>query len=741
MEKMISLTWTVGYMEQKDGTPDKYIPATVPGAVQLDIARAENYPALYFADNYKKLNWTEDLYYTYKTEFAKPALSTGEKLYFISKGIDYQFEIYLNDYLIHAQEGMFSPTDIDLTPYLEPDNELKIIVFPAPKKHRAPADRTQASHVVKPAVSYLWDWHPRLIPLGIWDDTYLEIRPCNYVRDINLNYRLSEDLTKVYITPEIEGKNVTGYFYKWHLVDQNEQTCLESAGKLTPTLSLPEMTLENPALWWPHDHGEPYLYQSVFELISPEGKLQQRITQKIGFRRIQLVMNEGSWSEPKEFPKSRSVSPAQFEINGRRIFAKGSNWVNPEIFPGTITMERYTHLIDKAVEANFNIFRIWGGGIINKEAFYELCDEKGIMVWQEFPLACNNYPDDPHYLSVLKQEATSILKRLRKHASICLWCGGNELFNNWSGMTDQSLPLRLLNSLCLEYDPLVPFNPTSPVMGMAHGHYVFYDEGKEVFQTMNQSHNTAYTEFGIPGISSRQVLEEIIPADELWPPRPNSAWEEHHAYGAWHGQTWLCEDILEKYFGKPKSLDELIEQSQLLQCEGYKAIFEEARRQKPYCAMALNWCYNEPWPSAANNSLLVYPAVPKPAYYAVGQSCRPVCSSARLSKLVWQEEECFFAEIWMLNDKFEDMDDRKVIVHLDTGNERIVILKWHTGLIKNNTNLAGPTARYKLPHMSGDRFKLILEVENYPEYNSEYTLLYRAHKKKKGGTAMMNVTD
>lgn len=258
---------------------------------------------------------------------------------------------------------------------------------------------------------------------------------------------------------------------------------------------------------------------------------------------------------------------------------------------------------------------------------------------------------------------------------------------------------------------------------------------------MNQSHNTAYTEFGIPGISSRQVLEEIIPADELWPPRPNSAWEEHHAYGAWHGQTWLCEDILEKYFGKPKSLDELIEQSQLLQCEGYKAIFEEARRQKPYCAMALNWCYNEPWPSAANNSLLVYPAVPKPAYYAVGQSCRPVCSSARLSKLVWQEEECFFAEIWMLNDKFEDMDDRKVIVHLDTGNERIVILKWHTGLIKNNTNLAGPTARYKLPHMSGDRFKLILEVENYPEYNSEYTLLYRAHKKKKGGTAMMNVTD
>ena len=103
-------------------------------------------------------------------------------------------------------------------------------------------------------------------------------------------------------------------------------------------------------------------------------------------------MNEGAWDEPEDFPKGRSVPPAQLELNGRKIFAKGTNWVNPEIFPGTITRERYNELIDLAVEANFNMFRIWGGGIVNKESFFELCDEKGILVWEEFPLSCNLYP-------------------------------------------------------------------------------------------------------------------------------------------------------------------------------------------------------------------------------------------------------------------------------------------------------------------------------------------------------------
>jgi beta-mannosidase len=238
------------------------------------------------------------------------------------------------------------------------------------------------------------------------------------------------------------------------------------------------------------------------------------------------------------------LPPIQVEINGRSVFCKGTNWVNPEVFPGIITAGRYEELIDRALEANFNMFRIWGGGIVNKESFYDLCDSKGILVWQEFPLACNNYPDDAHYLEVLKQESTSIILRLKNHPSLALWCGGNELYNSWSGMTDQSLALRLLNSRCLELDPLTPFIPTSPIEGMGHGHYVFrdFDSGEEVFARMSRAQFTTYTEFGMPAPASVEVLKTIIPPDELWPPAPGKSWESHHAFKAWWA-VHACEMI------------------------------------------------------------------------------------------------------------------------------------------------------------------------------------------------------
>ena len=342
------------------------------------------------------------------------------------------------------RRGCLAMSIVDLTEKLKDENVLKVLIFPAPKRFPFPVDRTQASNTVKPPVSYQWDWHPRLIPLGIWDETGLVVRNRSFVNDVYLNYELSPDFKKSAISIIASGKETAGTKYRWRLTDAEGKRVLESEGAMQDQLSVSGIFLDNPKLWWPHEQGSPYLYESTFSLVNASGIEIQNVIQKIGFKRVRLVMNEGAWTENLSFPKSRSVPPAQFEINGRKIFAKGSNWVNPEIFPGIITKERYKELIDLAVNANMNIFRIWGGGIINKESFFELCDEKGMLVWEEFPLACNNYPDDAHYLSILKQEATSIIKRLRKHASLALWCGGNELFNNWSGMTDQSLPSEVI---------------------------------------------------------------------------------------------------------------------------------------------------------------------------------------------------------------------------------------------------------------------------------------------------------
>ena len=721
-EKRSFLKWELGYAKTEHESPQKWILATVPGAVQLDIAKAEKYAPYFYAEHWKDYLWMEDQFFTYRTNFSKPETTAGERVVFVSKGIDYRFKIFMNGEELLSQEGMFTPVSIDITDHLKANNEIKVLVFPAPKLHQWPVDRSQAAGSVKPAVSYGWDWHPRLIPLGIWDETYLEIQPQSHIDDFHVNYTLNKNLDAAEISLDFSGKNLEKSPFVWTLKDEDGKEVLKSESQT-------KLTLANPQLWWTHDHGKPYLYQSIVQLFDHSGKVIQTLESKIGFQRIRLVTNQGAWNEPEGFPKTRTAPPIQLELNGRNIFCKGTNWVNPEIFPGIITRERYDDLLTLAKEANFNILRIWGGGIVNKESFFDLCDEKGIMVWQEFPLACNNYPDDPHYLSILRQESASIINSVKKHPSLAFWCGGNELFNSWSRMTDQSLALRLLNSQCLELDPNSPFIPTSPLMGMGHGNYVFRDldpnNKEEVFSNMARAHFTAYTEFGMPAPASVEVLKTIIPKEELWPPKPGGSWESHHAYKAWVGNTWLCQDIIEDYFGVSNSLEELVANGQLMQCEGYKCIYEEARRQKPYCSMAANWCYNEPWPTAANNSLISYPSIPKPGYYAVKNACRPVLASAKFSKFKWNEGESFFAEIWMLSDLPMDIPSGKVKMKLIAGNKELNVLSWEFTAMKANVNQTGPTARCKLPAWKTDRFKVVLEVEGHPEYNSEYTMAYQ----------------
>lgn len=727
MQAQPALKWIVGYSKELSETPEEFVAAVVPGAVQLDIAKAEKYGPYYFAENWKDYLWMEDMFFTYKTSFRKPKLNNGEQLFFVSKGIDYKFDIYINQQKILSREGMFSWVNLEVTPYLLEENELKIVIHPVPKSNKI-ADRTQANHSVKPAVSYEWDWHPRLVPSGIWDETYLEIRKAAHVEDVAIDYQLNDALTEAKVNLTVTGKELVHTTYRWTIIDKDGEEVFCHSGQTESLQKEPFGTsLKNLHLWWPHDYGEPYLYSSVFELMDTRRDVIQKIEQKVGFKKVRLVVNEGAWDEPPIFPKTRSCPPAQFEINGVPVFAKGTNWVNPEIFPGTITSLRYEELINRAVEANFNIFRIWGGGIVNKEPFFEQCDAKGVMVWQEFPLACNNYPDDPHYLKILEQEATAIVNRLKKHVSLVLWGGGNELFNEWSGMTDQSLPLRLLNSVTYRLNPQTPFIATSPLYGMGHGHYVFKDKktGEEVYALMQRARNTAYTEFGMPSPAPIEVLKKIIPAGELWPPKEKSSWKSHHAFGAWEKDSWLMPDMIQDYFGEIDNLETLVEKGQIIQSEGYKAIYEEARRQKPYCAMALNWCYNEPWPTAANNSLLSYPNIPKPAFYAVKNSCRPVCSSAKITKFKWKEGENFATQLWMLNDRVNEVSKGKMVAKLVTGDTEIEIMEWQFDRMQPYKNQEGPVSDpYQLPAWNTDMFKLVLEVEGRPEYRSEYTLLY-----------------
>ncbi len=727
-----ALNWQLGRHAAAAVEPDVWVAAQVPGAVQLDWGHAHGFPDFTIGGAVQR-EWADldESWWTYRARIeTPPAREDGARLFLVVEGVDYAGEVFLDGQSLGAIEGLQTRLEFDVTDALRAGSEIRVRVAPAPKSQAEPKDRNQANRSCKPAVSYGWDFHPRLVPLGLWRDAYLETRArVHFSSRPTLSYRLNETCSEASggVDISLKGAASTDLRLRWTFlapdgaVVRNEEHALDANDRAATF----EFVLPMPELWWPHDQGRPALYRSRVELCDAAGAVLDAAEERVGFRRVRLVMAPEQWKEPQAFPKSRSLPPMTLEVNGRAFFAKGSNWVCPDVFPGSLTPARYAEQLALVRESNLNLLRLWGGATTPHDTFYERCDELGIMVWQEFPLACNAYPDDAAYLAVLDRDSRSLVARLRGHACVVLWCGGNELFNVWSGMTDQSLALRLLNRNCFELDPTRPFLATSPVEGVGHGHYVFRDpiSGDEAWAFFQRARCTAYPEFGCPGPASVATLRRILPPEELWPPRPGTAWETHHAFGAWLPQSHLYLAEIEHYFGPAASLEAMVERGQLLQAIGLQGLFEEARRQKPVASMALNWCFNEPWPCAANMSLVGWPCEPKPALRAVAAACRPTLASARIRKFSWAPGEAFEAELWLLHDAPVSHDRVEVAAWLTLGDARCELGTWIAEAAGPGVNVAGPRLSVVLPDFVEARFTLHLAVADRPEWSSDYTLL------------------
>ncbi len=261
----IFLQWELGFADNPDTTPAIYYPAQVPGAVQLDMAQALHYEPFYTSDNFHDYDWMEDKFWFYRTHFVTPPLKEDEELWLIAKGIDYQFTIFINREKVWQQTGMYQPVNLKVNK-LQQKNEILIIIHPVPKVEGVPANRRQAAQSTKPAVSYGWDFHPRLIPLGICDDIYLHVKKTSHLKEVKINYQLSETLDQVTVALEIAGEDITGFQIKWRLQDAEEKLVAEDhviAGEDTMTINF---SIAAPFLWWPHDHGVPYLYNLTVSL-------------------------------------------------------------------------------------------------------------------------------------------------------------------------------------------------------------------------------------------------------------------------------------------------------------------------------------------------------------------------------------------------------------------------------------------------------------------------------------------
>ncbi len=727
MKKQLS-HWTLTHTKDLTLPFTDPVSATVPCEIQLAYAAAKAYAPYTYGLNFRQFDWMEQEYFRYETVLDFTA-ADGQRVYLTLESVDYRYTVMLGGSPVAEDEGIFTPVRLDVTAYAGKPTLLQVILHPVPCHPGEKPGRSQARYCCKPPSSYGWDWHPRLIPRGILGPVTLDIVSPGDPLSTEVCYTLSEDLACALICFEAEICPTEKTQYILFLTDPEGKTvlsnCFETGGDaLSRQLSLPR-----PRLWYPRSYGD----QPIYILTLQNCATGIALSRKIGFRRCKLVRNTDDIARfEANFPKTSLPAPATVEINGVTVFAKGSNWVNAEIFPTLITDDRLTELLQLAYDANMNMLRLWGGQYINREYFYDLCDHFGIMVWQEFMLSCNNYPDDARYLSVLEKEAFGIIRRLRTHPCLTLWAGGNELFNSWSGMTSQSHALRLLDKLCYELDRDTPFNMTSPVQGMAHGSYVktypTEDGGTEEFlQVLKRTDYNTYTEFGCNGGAEPAYIKQFIMSEKDYEDcRPeNEVWREHHAFGAWGDGRWLGTDEIAFYFGGWQNTDDLMEKTLYLQAMTYQTMFEEMRRHWPRCSMAINWDFNEPWPCAAGNSLVNWPSRPKEALSVVGRALRPTLVSLCCDKNRWLTGETVNGSVWVLNDAPTATNPLTVQVVLRTNGVETPLAECAVPGCKARQN--APGSGFQLPVTADlpERFWILLRCADHPEWDSGYRFVHR----------------
>jgi len=408
------------------------IPAQVPGEIHLDLVAAGLIAEPALELNSLACRWVEEAKWSYLRTFDAPPLEPGQRAWLVLEGLELHAAVYLNGELVGSHANAFYPCRIEVTGRLRPGVNRVLVQVEAGLF--ASADRPGQGYGMNPdstwtkrnwhrtvQSSFGWDWSPRLLNVGITGGARLEVTSAA---------RLETLVVLAEVTPDLDEGTVTARVFVEGLADEAQAGRLQvtvegSAGvhgtavdvTINPGLHPIEaqVRVPQPALWWPVNHGGQPLYTVRATLTVGDVKIGAA-ERRVGFRRI-------------EVDQSRHPEGGRYfviTVNNKPIFCKGGNFVPADIVPARAGREKYALLVDRALEANCNLLRIWGGGLYERDAFYDLCDERGVLVWQEFIFACAKYPvHDPAFLADVKNEATYQVRRLASHPSLAVWCGNN----------------------------------------------------------------------------------------------------------------------------------------------------------------------------------------------------------------------------------------------------------------------------------------------------------------------------
>lgn len=633
--------------KQADKGDDAYLSVSqFPTNVHLDLLSHKLIPDPYIGKNELDVQWVGEKVWVYRTKFTSPT-TTGPKAVIAFDGLDTFATVVLNGKTILETENMFIPERVDVTDVLaKPDEENELVItfdsaylrgwklvekYPDHKWGCWNGDNSRLA-VRKTQYHWGWDWGPTLLSCGPWRPINLEIYESR-VADLWCDTEVDESLkgATVVVHAPIKGKAS-----KLRLdISLNESLV---ASQEIDAGSSATFRITDPELWYPVRYGKQPLY-TVKATAVQDGMDIDSIAKKIGLRRAELIQRP-----LKEQPGTSFF----FEINGIPIFCGGSDWVPADSFIPRISKERYYDWVKLVADGNQFMIRVWGGGIYEEQAFYDACDELGILVWQDFMFGCGNYPAWPELLASIKREAEENVKLLRHHPSIVIWAGNNEDYQyaesvnlEWDqNNTDAEswlktdFPARyiyekILPDACHEYCPSVYYHPGSPwggvdthdpTVGDIHQWNVWHGT-QEKYQNFDKLVGRFVSEFGMQAFPSVKTIDAYLPLGKDDPDRyPQSSTVDFHNKAEGHERR-IALYLVENMRYAPDPLEQFVYCTQLMQAECLASAYRLWKRQwkgpgREYCAGALVWQINDSWP-VTSWALCDYYLRPKHAYYTV----------------------------------------------------------------------------------------------------------------------------
>ena len=633
---------------------NKTISAQVPGDITVDLYRAGLVKNPYFGLDYKDIEWVARRDFTYRTTIcADKELLKNQSVTVVFDGIDVFADVYLNGTHLGATKNMFLQYRYEIRNLLHEGNNTLTVEMHSTLNAMDKIDTTgyyaifneKRMFVRKAQCHFGWDWAPKICAYGIWNDVYVECGSKQKINDVyvvaddkgnaaffvELNYNINStyDTLGVMVKGSYEEKRddkLHFYVSDEPFAEADTQKTVEVVGKKNFAC----FVNQSAKLWWPVGYGEQPLYNYRVEL-ERDGKIISVKSGRFAYRTVSLV----------EEPKGDTLYGYQLQINGVDVFVKGSNWIPIECFTGVVTDDKYRRLTSLAKDGNFNMLRVWGGGIYEKDIFYDLCDELGLMVWQDMMLACAEIPEDnADWVNNMLAEVDYQVRRLRNHPSLVYWCGGNEktgcyglCITKGEFFTDVTM-----RGFVTNLDRTRPFAKQSPCswtdlgndVNSGETHHNSFEralsEGMDKYRNLIAQNIVPFvSEAALMGPNSVETTTKIYPSDKLWP--MNEIWDDRLMKNPYSSSPMTFADrelyYAETLYGKVKSLADFTFKGMTAHAEGMRAEAEFTRSNKGISSGFMNWMYSDIWPQGTWATVDYY-CEPKQVYYQMKRSYQTV---------------------------------------------------------------------------------------------------------------------